>query len=272
MQGRPRPQRFTSARSVLIAVATAILLALGAGSAGAASSIEAVWSFNGGQIAVQPLSNGTLIGTVVAETKFAECTHPIGQQIWSGMKLQPDGSYNGLHVWYETSACVIDPTLGSTAWRVQQAPDGSRYLHTCFSTPGTTQPQIAANGAEENVTYGCVNSARLAALPTSGVLSLKALVSSPSTKKCFSRRAFQIHVRDPKHDPFTTVTITLAGHKLSIKRHGEFSVALVKLKGLPRGTFTIKIRATTVLGHVLSGHRTYHTCVKKRSSSKKHHS
>jgi hypothetical protein len=271
MQGRYQSLRLVRPRAMLIAFVSVVLLAAGASSAGATSDIEGVWSFNGGQIAVRPLSNGTFVGTVVAETKFAECIHPVGQQIWSGMKLQPDGSYDGFHVWYETSACVIDPTPGPTAWLVEQASDGSHFLRACFSTPGTSQPVIAADGSEADVTYGCVSSARIASLPSRSVLSLKALVSSPSTKKCFSRRAFEIHVRDPKHDPFKTILITIAGRKIAVKHKGEYSVAMVKLKGLPRGTFTIKIHATTVLGHVLSGHRTYHTCAKKRSSGKKRH-
>jgi hypothetical protein len=266
--GRPRPPR---ARQLLVGFTVAILLGVGVASACAASSIEGVWSFNGGQIAIGPLSNGTFAGTVVAETKFAECTHPVGQQIWSGMKPQPDGSYDGLHVWYETSACVIDPTMGPTAWRVQQASDGTRYLHACFSTPGTSQPLILADGSERNVTYGCVNSARIAALPTGRALNFNVLVAAPRAKKCLSRRAFQIHIHDPKHDPFKTISITIARHRLVVKRQGHVSVATVSLKGLPYGTFTLRIRALTVLGHVLSGHRTYHTCRNKRSQGKRHH-
>jgi hypothetical protein len=265
--GRPRPLR---ARQLLVGFTVAILLGVGVASACAASSIEGVWSFNGGQIAIGPLSNGTFAGTVVAETKFADCTHPVGQQIWSGMRLQPDGSYAGFHVWYETSACLIDPTLGPTTWRVQQAPDGSRFLHACFSTPGTSQPVITPAGSEQDVTYGCVNSAHIAPLPAKGLLSIRDLVSLPSSKKCFSRRAFQIHIRDPKHDPFRIVVVTLAGHRLAVKHRGQYAVAMVTLKGLPRGTFTIRIHATTVLGDTLSGHRTYHTCVRKRPAHKRH--
>jgi hypothetical protein len=257
---------------VLLPMGVASMVSTPAGAAAATSSIEGVWSFNGGQIAVHSDSNGTLTGTVVAETKFAQCSHPVGEQIWTGMRLQQDGSYWGFHQWfYESSRCPPNPTLGPTAWRILAGADGSDYLRVCFSSPGSSQPSIAATGAATNETYGCVNSAQTAALPSAGVLSFKRLVSLPGAKKCFSRRAFQIHVREPKHDPFKKIVITIGKHKIPVVHRNLFSVATVSLKGLPRGTFTVKIFAITVLGHRLSGHRTYHTCVRKRTSHKKHH-
>src|SRR5271167_1785233 len=98
MERPPRRKRLP--RSPLLAIATTMLLALGVASAGAASNIEGIWSFNDGQIGIQRQSNGTYTGTVVIETKFAECTHPVGQEIWTGITEQPDGSYWGLHQWY----------------------------------------------------------------------------------------------------------------------------------------------------------------------------
>jgi hypothetical protein len=38
---------------------------------------------------------------------------------------------------------------------------------------------------------------------------------------------------------------------------------------LPKGAFTVKIRATTILGHRLSANRTYHTCAKPIKQSRK---
>jgi hypothetical protein len=255
-------------RALVAALAT-LALALGtAGSAAAASSIEGVWSFNGGAIAVQPAANGTFTGTVVTETKFAECAHPVGQVIWTGMTPQPDGSYWGFHQWYfEKANCALNPTLGPTAWRVVEPTKLSRYLRVCLSNPGTTQPTIAATGASAATTYGCANSAAA----TSGTASFR-LVSVPNTKRCLSLRRFQIHVRDPRNDAFTSVQITLRGRRLSAVRRGKYFVATVNLKGLPLGTFTIRINGTTVLGQHISVRRTYHTCVRKISprASKPH--
>ena len=36
-----------------------------------------------------------------------------------------------------------------------------------------------------------------------------------------------------------------------------------------KGAFTVKIRATTVLGHHLSASRTYHTCIPKIKPKKR---
>lgn len=267
----------------LVIVATTLLYA-GAADAGAPTNtaIEGVWSFNGGQIGVQRLSNGTYVGTVVAETKFAECAHPVGQQIWTGMTEQQDGSYWGLHQWY-LAKCQENPERGPTAWRVLEETGGVHYMRVCFSHPGSSQPTIAASGAPRGeseyaahgVTYGCYNSARIAPLPVApgtegagegGTSGSVESLSLPSANKCLSARLFKIRLKDPRYDPFKTVTITLKGHKLHTSRHGSYVIATVNLTSLKGKAFTIKVHATTVLGHRLSSHRTYHRCAKKPKS------
>jgi hypothetical protein len=303
MERPPRRKRLP--RSLLLAIATTMLLALGVASAGAASNIEGIWSFNGGQIGIQRQSNGTYTGIVVIETRFAECTHPVGQEIWTGITEQPDGSYWGLHQWYLGGpACTENPVRGPTAWRVLEGMNGSHYLRVCFSHPGTSQPEIAANGAplgeseyaKYHVTYGCYSSSLTASLPVapgektplgetptgtpgttgsgtgtagSGVAGSIESLTLPSPKKCLSARLFKIHLANPKYDPFKTVTVTLKGRKIATARQGKFVVATINLESLPEGTFTIKIRATTVLKHHLSSSRTYHTCVKKITPKKR---
>jgi len=239
--------------------------------AGASSPIEQVWSFNGGQVAIHPGSGGSLVGTVIQPTQFAQCSHPVGEEMWSEMRLQPDGSYWGLHQWYfESSGCIRNPQRGPTAWRVMEASGGAHYLLACLSSPGGPQPTIAASGAEANVNYGCRESARIAAIPAqappksrAGRAGFAQAVTLPGNRKCYSRRSFQIHLKDPKYDPLKEVIITIGARKIRVTRHGSRFAATISLKGLPRGTFTVKIRATTVLGHHLSGSRTYHTCIPK---------
>jgi hypothetical protein len=254
-------------RRWLLTIATVGLLAAGAGSAAAASSIEGVWSFDNGRIAITPSLNGTFVGTVVAETKFAECTHPVGQQIWTEITPQPGGSYWGLHQWYFEKTCEINKELGRTAWRVVEQSDGSKSLRVCLSVPGTPQPTIPAIGTETNVTYGCINSALTAPLPAkTGVLSDHLVL--PSAKKCLSMRHFKIHLLEPKYDPFKSITVMIKGHKIPTVRRGNYVVATVNLKGFAQGSFTVKIHATTILGHHLSGARTYHTCATKPKKGK----
>jgi hypothetical protein len=266
----PRPRRRAS---LLFAItATILLLTFGVATATATSSIEGVWSFNGGQIAVESAGNGKFNGIVVQPTKFATCTHPVGQEIWKEIAPQADGSYWGFHQWYKSSeasvTCVENPVLGPTAWRVNREANGSSYLLVCLSSPGTTQPSIPPGSSGINVTYGCTKSALTAPLASSAVGSFKEVVSLPSAKKCVSARKFDIHIHDSKYDPFKSVVVTLRGHKLKVLHRGSTYIATINLRGLPLGAFTVDIKATTFRGNNVSGSRTYHTCATKPKRTK----
>jgi hypothetical protein len=248
--------------AIVLVVAILALLSVGAASAAATSNIEGIWAFGGGKIAITSLSNGDYVGTVVAETTFDECVHPDGQQIWTDIAPQPDGSFWGLHQWYfAKSNCTINLELGPTAWRVVEEANGSKYLRVCLSNPGTSQPTIPAPGAEANWTYGCFSSALIAPLPTSGQAGFINRLA-PSATKCVSGRRFEIHLGEPVNDPFKSVRIRLRGKAIKTFRRGDYVDAIVNLKGLPLGAFTIKVSARTVLGLDLTGSRTYHTCAK----------
>lgn len=290
MNRMPRLRRYLPLPLAILAVA---LLCVGGAAAGTSGSeIEGVWTFNGGQIAVQRLSNGTYEGIVVAQTTFASCAHPVGQHIWTDLTEQKDGSFWGKHQWYLAN-CEENPTLGPTAWRIVSTSNGSHYLRVCFSHPGTSQPTIAANGdplqeseyAAYHVTYGCTNSALIAPLPVvasksegpgsggkGGTASVESL-SLPNAKMCLKqRKRFKISLKDPQYDPFEKVTILYKGHKVAASRSGHEFLATIKLSHLRKGgSFTITVHATTVLGHKLSARRTYHICAghKKRHKHKK---
>ena len=275
-------------------LAIVVVLALGVGVASAAAAgIEGVWKFGGGEIDIQEVKPATAPasyeGIVTEPTKFAECTHPVSQRIWTKITAQPNGSYDGLHQWYiEKSGCKENPELGLAAFRVLTEPDGNPYLDVCLSNPGSTeQPVIEANGAHPHTTYGCIPSEHTSELPvvgptpggpgtttgtTTGTGEVKGVIEErltlPGAKQCLSGRRFEIHLAEPKYDPFKTVSVTLKGHKIATAHRGNFVVATINLAGLKRGKFTIVIHATTVLGHHLSGSRTYHTCAKKAKHDK----
>jgi hypothetical protein len=263
----------------ILPVIAVALLSVGSASAGATAEIEGIWSFNGGQIGIQRQANGEFVGTVVVATAFAECSHPVGQEIWTGITEQADGSYWGMHQWYlDAPTCAKNPVLGPTAWRVLREPDGARYLRVCFSHPGSSQPTIAPNGdpkepheyAAYHVTYGCFDSGLTASLPGSsgsgqgdsgggGSVEHLTLPGAPATQ-CVRAKLFKIRLKEPKYDPFKTVTITFNGHRVASAHKGNYIVATLNLGGLTKKTFKVKIRATTVLGHHLSANRTYHAC------------
>jgi len=253
-------------RTVVLTLLATVCLAGRAAAAPPLPSIEGVWSFNGGKVAISRQGDGTFAGTVVAATRFAECQHGVGEVMWTRMRATAGGSYFGFHQWFfEGPACVPNPQPGLTAWRLMEATGGAHFLRACFSEPGQPQPEISPQGVATNASYGCVNSALLAPAPaTSGAAAFNSAVALPSARRCLSRRAFAVHFRDPRNDPIREALVTLRGRRLHTVRHGDVFASKVDLRGLPRGTFTIRVRITTVLGHRLSGRRTYHTCVRGR--------
>ena len=160
-----RPRRTRRRRiSSLFAITAALVLLVGVASAGATSSIEGVWAFESGQIAITALPSGAFVGTVVDQTKFAECVHPVGEEIWTDIRRSRTGPY-----WEAHSGCskAPAPRTRRRTYRVAgQRSDGRlKSLEVCFSKPGATQPTIAANGLTASVTYGCINSALTAPPP-----------------------------------------------------------------------------------------------------------
>lgn len=248
--------------------ALAATLALGVASAHADAPIEGIWSFNGGKVGIQAQPNGTFTGTVVAPTKFAECVHPVGELIWTNMTKQPDGSYWGLHQWLypPSKECVPTPTKGLTAWRVLTTRGGARFLRVCFSEPGSkAQPTIAPDGSTASVTYGCVDSALIAPLPEVTPAQSGRYVKLPSNKSCFGGSKMRIRLRGPNNDPLEKVVVKLKSGKVHrsaklLKRKKGVVIAILDLRGLSAGSFTVTVRLTTVLGEHLSGKRTYHRC------------
>jgi hypothetical protein len=252
--------------AIALSVLTLGLLAFWPGQASAATPIEGVWSFNGGQVAIQAQEDGTFIGTVVAPTRFSQCYHPVGEEMWTQIRLQPDGSYHGSHQWYfATSDCVPNPALGLTAWRVLQAADGSRFLRVCFSAPGSSsQPTIAADGTNQGSTFGCSDSARISALPAIKRSEVGKYLVLPSNRNCVGRARMRVRIHDPVSDPFQRISVKLRSgavhRRAKLRRRAHSIVATLNLRGLPGETFTVTVRTTTLLGSSLSTKRSYRVC------------
>ncbi|MBA2348850.1 MAG: hypothetical protein H0V81_11200 [Solirubrobacterales bacterium] len=60
------------------------------------------------------------------------------------------------------------------------------------------------------------------------------------------------------------MTISIRGKRSRAKRTSGRFVAIVDLRKVPRGKVTLKIRAVTRTGRVLTGRRSYKTCTAKR--------
>jgi hypothetical protein len=266
----PRP----IGRFLLCTMLAAITLpALGTGAlAAGATEIEGVWSFSGGAVEIQGLENGTFEGTVVTPTTFKSCPHPAKQVMWTGMRLQSDGSYSGYHRWFHGETCEEDPELGPTAWRVLHKTPDTRYLEVCFSRPGTSQPKIAPDGVATEDTYGCIESALISELPTgsSNAGSTTAGVTLRGAKACVSQSTLAIALRDPKYNALDEVVVSVNGKKVLTVRGIKRIKRGVALKKLPSGTYKVGVLAITVLNQRLTGSATYHSCAKGSGKIKLH--
>jgi hypothetical protein len=256
----------------------AALLLLGAvSSAQADLPIEGVWSFNGGKVAVEANPDGSFRGVIVAPTKFSQCFHPVGEEVWTDIRQQPDGSFWGLHQWYfETSECVANPERGLTAFGVVTAGDGSRSLEVCFSEPGSkSQPKIPPSGSPSGATYGCSNSARISPLPSVQQADAPKYILLPGNGLCLSRPRLKVRLRDPAGDPIVKAKVRLRSGK--IRRRAKLVhktngiVATLNLRGLKKPKFTVSVDVTTALGHHLKRKRTYRLCGPQRAPQHRHH-
>ena len=87
--------------------------------------------------------------------------------------------------------------------------------------------------------------------------------------KCVSRRNFRIRVKRPSGQTVKRATVFVNGKRVKVLR-GRRLTAPVKLTGLPKGTFRVRVRVVTNKGRVISSTRTYHTCANKTGLSAKH--
>ncbi|WP_372789683.1 hypothetical protein [Paraconexibacter sp.] len=88
----------------------------------------------------------------------------------------------------------------------------------------------------------------------------------PSTKpgRCTSRRSFTIRL----NRRFRSATVTVAGKRVKTRR-GKRLRAKIVLKGLPKGTYRVRIVGRDRKGRKITTVRTYRTCVKQAASSKR---
>lgn len=272
-----RPRKTFSCLLVIASLALAAVPTLASADSSSSGTptgnpIEGVWSFSGGAVAIEGLSNGTFQGIVVSPTKFAVCDHPAGQVMWTGMREQADGSFWGLHAWFTGGEkCEENPLRGETAWRVLVGADGARHLIVCFSTPGDeSQPKIDATGKCTGGTFGpAIESSPLGGLPGSdtgsdtngGPITFEKVVLVPSNASCLKRKSLKIKLKNPKYDPLKEVVVKVNGKKVKTIAGTEKLKKPIVLKGLPSsGTFKVSIVATTVLNERLKGTKKYTIC------------
>jgi hypothetical protein len=104
--------------------------------------------------------------------------------------------------------------------------------------------------------------------PVAGKPGFSQVVGLPSNKKCVSKRRFRIHIRQPRGIKIQTALVFVNNKKVRVFKAPFFRklrhTANINLRGLPLGTFKVRIVVLTTQGDILKGTRTYHTCTKKR--------
>ena len=185
-------------------------MGLAAYSASADAPIEGVWSFNGGRVAIKEQATGTFVGTVVSPTKFAQCTHPVGEDMWTQLAPQGDGSYWGLHQWFfDSEECVAQSApgpdrLAGAAERRGAHPSGllQRARHQLATDDrrrrhlGERHLRMRRLGADLRASRDHLGPAREIHKP-------------PGGGACVDRRRLRIRLRDPKNDPLAKIVVTL---------------------------------------------------------------
>lgn len=142
-----------------------------------------------------------------------------------------------------------------------------RFPTFWMNAPGTYYWQvfrISSFGDPDGYVEGPVRSVVIRRAPS--MFGSGGVVIAPSTKKCVSRRLFTIRIRRISGVTYRKVTVKLRG-KTVRTLSGSRIYAKINLRGLPKGTWTVEIRATTTTGRVLKGTRRYRTCTKKLPSS-----
>ena len=99
--------------------------------------------------------------------------------------------------------------------------------------------------------------------PDAGSGSARPSLGLPSNRRCVSRRRFRIRLRQSKQDPLVRATVYLGGKRVRVAT-GKRLTAVIDLRGLPKGKFTIRIVGVTRSGKQALSKRTYRTCRAKR--------
>ena len=94
--------------------------------------------------------------------------------------------------------------------------------------------------------------------------SLTPAPALPSNRRCTSRRRFKIHIRNPRGQRVVSAKVYVDGKRTRVfRRHGGLH-AVVDLRRLRKGRYTVKIVALTSQGRQVVGKRRYRTCVTKK--------
>jgi hypothetical protein len=94
-------------------------------------------------------------------------------------------------------------------------------------------------------------------------------IRSASSGACASRRHFRLRFVHRHGSPLVSARVFVNGHRVK-SLHGRRLSAPIDLRGLPKGAFTVTIKARTRSGRLITAKRRYHTCARKRRGPRHH--
>lgn len=115
--------------------------------------------------------------------------------------------------------------------------------------------------AGSGTTTSAPASARAAQICPAALAATRAVPASPIVlpRTCTSRRRFRIKLNLPRGQKFKTISVQLHGRHFRVYR-GKRITTVIDLRGLPRGQFTLRVRAVTTKGRHYTRSRRYATC------------
>jgi outer membrane protein assembly factor BamB/plastocyanin len=85
---------------------------------------------------------------------------------------------------------------------------------------------------------------------------------SSTARRCVSRRRFQIRLQAPRGQRLRRARVSVNGKRVKVFRRKGRLRAIVDLRGLPRGRFTVRVVGVTTRGRRVRQTRVYRTCTR----------
>jgi hypothetical protein len=139
---------------------------------------------------------------------------------------------------------------------------GSGTDTTIPATARTATCDGSVNGALQNASTTVTTTTGTTTTPsaTAPVTGSSSVVRFPKSATCASRRTVTLHLRAPRGTTFTRVRVVLGGRVVKTLA-GRRIATSISLRGLPRGRFTLQVKATVSGGRHITKTRHYVTCV-----------
>jgi plastocyanin len=169
----------------------------------------------------------------------------------------------GFHnVVFDDGGFAQPPAASSSLWTVTRS----------FDTPGTFLYHCVIHGAAGGIGMAgtVVVEAAQAGGPAATPLPTSSTGPAPagSPSRCASQRRFRIRIRQPGGVRIASARVSVNGKPVEVSKlviDGKLRhTAVVDLRGLGKGAYTVDITAKTDKGRVLRGTRTYRTCIAKQ--------